>query len=88
MTTKPPSESELLPNAIWEGVLNIGGATLKVFVLDDGRRIIDAESFHIFWQMLSNPEIKFTEDDARKVASFTKGPTLEGFKRIEIGRSK
>lgn len=34
-----------MPEAVWEGTFSVGGMSLTVYVLDDGRRIIGAESF-------------------------------------------
>ena len=36
----PPIELDQLPIALWPGELLIGGSTLPVYVLDDGRRVI------------------------------------------------
>lgn len=33
-----------LPKAVWEGSFIVGGVEVKCVVLDDGRRIIEAES--------------------------------------------
>jgi hypothetical protein len=32
-------------HAVWEGTFSIGGAELKVYVLNDGQRVMDADSF-------------------------------------------
>jgi hypothetical protein len=41
-----PSRPEDIPNAVSEGVQEIMGVKLRTYVLDDGRRIIDADDFH------------------------------------------
>ena len=35
--------TEQLPRVVWEGTFTIFGAPIKCYVLDDGRRIIDAD---------------------------------------------
>lgn len=36
---------ETIPTAVWEGTFIVFGVTIHCYVLDDGRRIIEAESF-------------------------------------------
>lgn len=43
-----------LPKSTKEGVLNIGSLQLKVFVLDNGQRVIDEESVQNFMKWLVN----------------------------------
>ena len=39
----PMADTETLPRAVWEGEFNLFGVPLRCYVLDDGRRIIDAD---------------------------------------------
>jgi hypothetical protein len=40
-----------IPKAVWEGSFRIYGVEVKCYVLDDGRRIIDANSM---WELLNS----------------------------------
>jgi hypothetical protein len=39
-----PPKSKNIPYATHEGILKIGDIEIKVYVLNDGRRVIDAET--------------------------------------------
>lgn len=41
-----------LPQAIAQSEMQIGGIAMRVYNLDDGRRIIDADDVHAFFQAL------------------------------------
>lgn len=60
--------NEELPKAIKEGRLNIDGMTLEVIVLDDGRRIIEQQSFINFMDAMANGTLTLTEADLDKLA--------------------
>ena len=49
------SEPLDIPIAVWEGTFRLLGVTLKCAVLNDGRRIIDADSFACFMAALEDP---------------------------------
>lgn len=38
-------------HAVWEGSFDVGGCTIKVFVLNDGQRVVDHDSF---WDFLTH----------------------------------
>jgi hypothetical protein len=48
-----PARPEDLPMDVSEGTMEAFGITLRTFVLDDGRRIIDGEDFHKLLAVLS-----------------------------------
>jgi len=52
-----------LPKAVWTGKLNVFGLELNCAVLDDGRRVIDAEDVQRFCLAMENgfPEPDNTE---------------------------
>jgi len=60
-----------LPNAIWEGELKISGCTIRCCVLDDGRRIFNAEDVQSFFNSPQEP----TVEEAEAMAKFVKGTT-------------
>lgn len=61
-----------LPTAVHTGEFQLGGVTMRVHVLDDGRRVIDAESVHAFLDALENgPTI--TPEQADAFARFIRG---------------
>lgn len=43
-----PARPADIPNATHESVQTIMGVKIRTYVLDDGRRIINAEDFHRF----------------------------------------
>jgi hypothetical protein len=60
---KPMTDN--LPTAIEEGTLDIGGVTLRTYVLDDGRRIINAEDLSkLFVSLAGGTEIAEMEANA------------------------
>ena len=63
-------DGKVLPVAVWEGEIKIGGAVVKVYVLDDGRRIIDSVSFERFF----GPNVGTTNvKDGEALATFCRG---------------
>lgn len=61
-----------LPKSIKEGILKIGSIELKVHVLNDGRRIIEADSMDEFMKYLENGGT-FSDQEATDLAKFCKG---------------
>jgi len=57
-----PARPEDIPQATHESVQTIMGVELRTYVLDDGRRIINADDFHKFLEVtglsLDNLETK------------------------------
>jgi len=53
-------EKKKLPQVVWEGWMEFCDIKLKVYVLDDGRRIIDADGYHEIIHMINDA---FEEDD-------------------------
>jgi hypothetical protein len=66
-------EPEKLPQVVSEGSIDIIGMKLRCYILDNGKRIIDAEDVDNFFSRLSNENIDFTTEDAQKLAKFVKG---------------
>ena len=55
--------AEDLPKAVWSGTFTLFGITLNCAVLDNGQRIVEAESFHAFLRaMEENPSIVDTKE--------------------------
>ncbi len=61
-----------LPKAVASSELTILGVKLKCFVLDNGERVFDAESFAQFWAAMENSEIELTEEDGIRLAKFVR----------------
>lgn len=60
---------ENIPTAIRTGKLELSGVTLRVHVLDDGRRVINADDMNalfLAWEQGSVP----SEDEAQALARF------------------
>jgi len=58
---------ENTPKAIREGELTLGTLKMKVYVLDNGQRIIESESFNRFMEYLEKGEM-IQPEDAEKFA--------------------
>ena len=64
---------EKLPKATNSGEIKLGDIVLKVYVLDDGRRVIDEESVNKFFEYLSNPNSKqASEEELMNLGKFIK----------------
>ena len=61
--------SENIPKAVWEGELNICGVKIRCAVLDDGRRVFNADDIHEFF----NSEHIPTKEEADSLARFARG---------------
>ena len=75
------TREEHLPRAIAENTLNIMGVDLKVCVLDNGQRVIEAESLKQFFEAMGSTDVQFTEDDAMRLARAIRGipePSMDG----------
>jgi hypothetical protein len=58
-----------IPKAVWSGVISVFGVDLRCSVLDDGRRVIDAEdSAKLFAAM--EDDAPLTETEAAALAAF------------------
>jgi hypothetical protein len=64
-----------LPKAAWSGEIRFGPCVLKCHVLDDGRRIIEQESFEAFMRWFENAEPKDLEQGAADYQAFMRGVT-------------
>jgi hypothetical protein len=61
------TKTETIPKAIGEAILNIAGIELKVFVLDNGQRVIEAESLNRFYSAMEQGA-EMTEQDVKELA--------------------
>jgi hypothetical protein len=61
------------PTSIAANTVNIAGVDMTVHVLDNGQRIIEAESMERFFTALASGEIKPSEDDAMQLANLVHG---------------
>lgn len=69
------------PKAVWEGEIVAMGIKLKCFVLDDGRRIIDADSIAKFLEGLADTERAAGNDpdDVLELVKFMRGDGIPHF---------
>jgi hypothetical protein len=66
--------SDNLPQAVWSGVIKIAGLELKCHVLEDGRRIIEADSLNAFLEALGNDgDFSVKSEDLREFAQWMQG---------------
>lgn len=59
-----------LPKSVAEGVINLGGVSLKTYVLDNGNRVIDVDDAERFFELLGTGELTISEGDALEFARF------------------
>lgn len=59
-----------LPTAMWQGEFTICGVTLKVCVLDDGQRVIEAESFERLMAAMADGSFNAAPEDWAEFAKF------------------
>jgi hypothetical protein len=72
------------PKAVWEGEIIIMGIRVRAFVLDDGRRIIDAESMAQFLDRLATPGASLpSEREAAELARFLRSDASPKIERAE-----
>lgn len=57
MAEPKPVSDDHAPKAVAESEQEYFGIKVKTYVLDDGRRIIDAEDFHKILALLDKPRI-------------------------------
>ena len=54
--------------AVSEATVQIGSVALTVIQLDNGERVIEAESMHAFMAALENGSLILSDDDSMKLA--------------------
>lgn len=64
--------SKQLPHAIAENVMMIGSIRLRVYVLNDGRRVINADDAEAFFAALGDG-VKLDPDEAEAFARMVRG---------------
>jgi hypothetical protein len=72
--------TESQPKAIWEGEIVVMGIPLRCFVLEDGRRIIDADSMVDFLESLVNLQ-PGTDSEFAELVQFLHGGGIPTFER-------
>ena len=58
-----------IPNATWSGVFRVFGVDMRCHVLDDGRRIIEAEDVEKFFAALED-DVSPTSDEKEEFSAF------------------
>jgi len=58
-----------IPEATWEGKINIAGVNIRCYVLDNGMRIFNADDIEKFF----NSKIEPTQEECLKLAAFSRG---------------
>lgn len=77
------TENQNLPTPIWSGSFRLLGIEIKCHTLSDGHRIIEAESFHAFLDLLNGcgVDVEHQAADDEGVAAFARwraGGNVEG----------
>ena len=62
-----------IPTAIWDGTFTVFGVELKCFVLDNGKRIIEAESMAALFEAMGNG----SNDDPGDLADYQRWQTAQ-----------
>ena len=56
--TEMMERTEDMPQTVWEGSFTIFGVEVKCYVLDDGQRIVDAESMAALIEAMDAPLVE------------------------------
>lgn len=64
-----------IPNATYEGSVDIAGITLHCYLLDDGRRIIDMEGVNQLLRAFAEG-LELSDEDAQKLVAVKDGRTV------------
>lgn len=67
--------SAVRPQAISTSILSVAGHDLKVYVLEDGRRLIDADDMERLVIDLEGGRARLTPADAKMVRDYLRGGT-------------
>jgi hypothetical protein len=62
-----------LPKSVYKSELNVCGVTLRVHVLDDGRRVIDAADIDALFQAWAFEGARWDEDDLERLCRWAMG---------------
>ena len=62
-----------IPRAVRSSELDIMGIKVKCFVLDNGKRVFEAESFKMFLEKFFSNESQPTKEDIEKIACMSTG---------------
>jgi hypothetical protein len=52
-----------IPKSVWSGSFNVFGVELKCHVLDNGQRVIDADSVADFFNLMADAEVPAEDPD-------------------------
>lgn len=66
---------ERTPEAISESTIRVCGIEVKLFILDDGRRVIDKDSMDKVFALMGTG--KFPPAEAARLARWAKGKSLQ-----------
>lgn len=71
---KPDPEREDIPHATWEGTFRICGIEIQCAVLDNGMRIINAESLQACFDGIKSASLgPFDRDEIERFARWQRG---------------
>ena len=62
-----------MPQSVWSGTFTLLGVEMHCHVLDNGERIIEAESFEKFIEAMATSETKIDEAEAVKFFRWQRG---------------
>jgi hypothetical protein len=71
-----PPTAERLPTAVHSSTLKLSGVELRCHVLDDGRRIIDADDLARLFEAWGN-DVPLHLDEVEQIAAFIRGKELQ-----------
>lgn len=66
---------ERIPIAIWEGTFELAGIPLRCSVLNDGRRVINADDVKRFFNVVDGRAIKVDQTELDRFMTFQRGKT-------------
>lgn len=70
---KPPPDATRLPVSVYQGSFHIFGVELIVHVLNDGQRVIEADSMTALFHAMETGEVDTPKEDIAKLTRFLHG---------------
>jgi hypothetical protein len=60
------------PRSVWSGSFELFGVTINCHVLEDGQRIIEAESVERLFSAMTSPETTASDSDEKALEAFSR----------------
>ena len=62
-----------IPKSVWQGTIRLFGVDLQCHVLDDGQRVIEADSMVAFFKGMNSPDTTIDEAESKRFSEWLYG---------------